>query len=63
MWLGKGKWLVRRLREADPQMALRLPATHRREVAAGDPSDHLIDAAGDVLSAVGARLTEGYRVG
>ncbi|GIE93109.1 nucleotidyltransferase domain-containing protein [Paractinoplanes rishiriensis] len=58
-WLGRGKWLVRRLRDHDPAVADRLLAAHRRAVAEGDPGD-LTAAADEVLARVGGRLTAGY---
>lgn len=61
-WLGRGKWLVRRLRETDPGLADHLLAAHRRCVADGDPSG-LVAVADKVLSGVGGRLTEGFRAG
>jgi predicted nucleotidyltransferase len=58
-WLGRGKWLVRRLRAHDRPLADRLLAAHRRAVAEGDATA-LTAAADDVLSRVGGRLTAGY---
>lgn len=58
-WLGRGKWLLRRLREQDNRLAGELLAGHRRAVATGDPTG-LVAAADHVLDAVGGRLTEGF---
>ena len=58
-WLGKGKWLVRRLRAEDDRLAEDLLTGHHRAVATGDPTG-LVAAADQVLDAVGGRLTEGF---
>lgn len=58
-WLGTGKWLVRRLREHDPNLARQLLAGHRHAVATGDVTA-LIAICDRVLDAVGGRLTEGF---
>lgn len=58
-WLGRGKWLVRRLRAVDGPLAGRLLAAHRRAVAGGAIGD-LVAVAEDVLARVGGRLSEGY---
>lgn len=60
-WLGKGKWLVRRLREHAPDLADELLAGHRRAVATGEVG-RLVAACDKVLDAVGGRITEGFRV-
>jgi hypothetical protein len=54
-WLGSGKWLLRELRSADPDMAGRLVA------AIGDPS-RLTDVAEEVLGRAGGRLFAGFRL-
>jgi predicted nucleotidyltransferase len=59
-WLGRGKWLVRRLRAFDGPLADRLLAAHRHAVANGDPAE-LITAADDIVTRVGGRLAAGYR--
>ncbi|MGQ0631883.1 MAG: nucleotidyltransferase domain-containing protein [Sporichthyaceae bacterium] len=59
-WLGRGKWLVRRVREADAPLDGRLSASFRRAVASGDTVD-LLAVADEVLATVGGRLSEGYR--
>jgi hypothetical protein len=60
-WQGTGKWLVRRLRESDPELTERLMAGHRAAVSSGDVSG-LVAAADTVLDTCGGRLTEGYVV-
>jgi hypothetical protein len=61
-WLGRGKWLVRRLREVDQPLAERLLAAHRRAVGQGDVAD-LLTVGEAVLARAGGRLTEGFRIG
>jgi predicted nucleotidyltransferase len=58
-WLGRGKWLIRRLRAVDRPLADRLLAAHRRVVGNGVVDD-LITVADEVLAGVGGRLSEGY---
>jgi hypothetical protein len=60
-WQGTGKWLYRRLRECDEELAERMYTGHRLLVAGGDPSD-FIGAVDEVLTLVGGRLTEGFAV-
>lgn len=60
-WLGTGKWLLRRLREDDPELADQLLAGHRSAVATGEVS-RLIRVCDTVLDEVGGRLTEGFSV-
>lgn len=59
-WLGRGKWLVRRLRAADTELADRLIDAFRRVVAAGDRTC-LAQVTVQVLDEVGGPLAEGYR--
>jgi hypothetical protein len=54
-WLGGGKWLLRELRAADPELAGRLL------LAAGDPAA-LTALADQTLHRAGGRLWEGFRV-
>ena len=61
-WLGRSKWLVRRLTGADPRVARDLMAAHRVAVGTGDTAS-LEGAAEAILDEVGGRLTEGYRAG
>ncbi|HVQ88158.1 MAG TPA: nucleotidyltransferase domain-containing protein [Actinomycetes bacterium] len=58
-WLGRGKWLIRRLREADPDLAHQLSAAHREVVSSGSHTD-LVKVMEDVLARAGGPLTEGY---
>lgn len=58
-WLGTGKWLLRRLRENDPELADQLLAGHRSAVAIGEVSE-LVRVCDTVLDGVGGRLTEGF---
>jgi hypothetical protein len=60
-WQGKGKWMVRRLREYDADLAHRLLAGHRAAVASGDIAG-LVAACDAVLAPLGGRLTEGFAV-
>ncbi len=53
-WLGRGKWLLRELRAADPALADELIA------ARADPA-RLTALADDVLARAGGRLWAGYR--
>ncbi|MCC0100274.1 nucleotidyltransferase domain-containing protein [Streptomyces flavotricini] len=59
-WIGGGKWLPRRLLEADPQLGAALLEGHHRLCGSGDPAA-LISAALKVLDLVGGPLREGYR--
>jgi len=60
-WQGKGKWMVRRLRECDPELAKRLLAGHRDVVTSGDIAG-LVAVCDAVLAPLGGRLTEGFAV-
>jgi hypothetical protein len=53
-WLGSGKWLLRELRAADPQLAEELLAARELPVA-------LAQLAQNVLDRAGGRLWAGYR--
>jgi len=53
-WLGGGKWLLRELRAAEPQLAEEL-------VGARDDPARLVSLAEDVLARAGGRLWAGYR--
>jgi hypothetical protein len=53
-WLGTGKWLLRELRAADPQLAEEL-------LAAREDPPRLAALAGRVLAMAGGRLWDGYR--
>ncbi|MFE4638903.1 nucleotidyltransferase domain-containing protein [Streptomyces sp. NPDC056773] len=59
-WSGGGKWLPRRLREADPELGSALLDGHLRACATGDVAA-LAGAASEVLDLVGGPLREGYR--
>jgi hypothetical protein len=54
-WLGSGKWLLRELRAADPELAERLVS------AIGDPA-LLTAVADEVLSRFGGRFWAGFRL-
>jgi hypothetical protein len=54
-WVGRGKWLSRRLLEADPYRGGRLLRGFARDRAL------LLEAAGDALEAAGGPLRVGYR--
>lgn len=60
-WLGKGKWLLRMLRESDRDLADRLYVGHRAAVATGDATA-LVDACDAVLEPLGGRLADGFAV-
>ncbi|MEU3829077.1 nucleotidyltransferase domain-containing protein [Streptomyces sp. NPDC029080] len=59
-WIGGGKWLPRRLLEADGERGAALLEGHLLLCSSGDPKP-LIDAASQVLALVGGPLREGYR--
>ncbi|MFC5108336.1 hypothetical protein [Kibdelosporangium philippinense] len=59
VWLGHGKWLLRRLRDADSTVCRQLLTGYRQLVASGD-SVVLRQAAEVVLNRSGGRLMEGY---
>ncbi|WP_409491326.1 nucleotidyltransferase domain-containing protein [Amycolatopsis sp. cmx-11-12] len=59
-WRSHGKWLLRRLREADPETADDLLRGYRRLVCEGDPA-LLRHVSTRVLDDVGGRLLAGYR--
>jgi hypothetical protein len=58
-WLGRGKWLVRLLRDADQQVSTSLMMGHRVAVATGNV-DEFVTACEAVLAEAGGRLTEGF---
>ncbi|MBT2406544.1 MULTISPECIES: nucleotidyltransferase domain-containing protein [unclassified Streptomyces] len=58
-WVGGGKWLPRRLLEADGEHGGALLDGHRHLCETGDPAS-LIDAAARILDLVGGPLREGY---
>ncbi|MFJ3860401.1 nucleotidyltransferase domain-containing protein [Streptomyces sp. NPDC090085] len=58
-WVGGGKWLPRRLREADPEHARALLDGYRRLCEKGEPEE-LTEAATSVLTLIGGPLREGY---
>jgi hypothetical protein len=60
-WLGRGKWLVRLLRDADPEVSASLMKGHRLAVATGSFHE-LVAACEAVLAEAGGRLTEGFSV-
>ena len=59
-WIGGGKWLPRRLLEADGERGAALLEGHLRLCTSGDPMP-MIDAASQILALVGGPLREGYR--
>ncbi|MGW1713122.1 nucleotidyltransferase domain-containing protein [Streptomyces sp. NPDC002156] len=59
-WIGRGKWLPRRLLEADAERGATLLEGHLHLCESGDP-ERLIDAAMEILDLVGGPLREGYR--
>jgi hypothetical protein len=58
-WLGRGKWLVRFLRDVDQEIATSLMTGHRVAVATGS-ADAFVAACEVVLAEAGGRLTEGF---
>jgi hypothetical protein len=54
-WSGSGKWLLRELRDADPELAARMVA------ALGNPAA-LTSAADEVLARAGGRLWDGLKL-
>ncbi|MFB9909725.1 nucleotidyltransferase domain-containing protein [Allokutzneria oryzae] len=61
-WLGTGKWLLRRLREAAPDTCHTLVRSYRDLVSGEDPS-RFHSAVSEVLDSVGGRLLVGYQRG
>ncbi|WP_405890490.1 nucleotidyltransferase domain-containing protein [Streptomyces sp. NBC_01527] len=59
-WIGSGKWLPRRLLEADAKLGAALLEAHRHLCKSGDP-EPLINTASGILNLVGGPLREGYR--
>ncbi|MFB7737071.1 nucleotidyltransferase domain-containing protein [Streptomyces sp. NPDC056112] len=59
-WVGGGKWLPRRLLEADAERGGALLQGHRHLCETGDPT-LLIKAAERILDLLGGPLREGYR--
>ncbi|WP_329273281.1 nucleotidyltransferase domain-containing protein [Streptomyces sp. NBC_01451] len=59
-WIGRGKWLPRRLLEADAERGAALLEGHLHLCESGDPV-RMIDAASEILDLVGGPLREGYR--
>ncbi|MFD9597829.1 nucleotidyltransferase domain-containing protein [Kitasatospora sp. NPDC059973] len=59
-WIGGGKWLPRRLLEADAERGAALLEGHLHLCESGDPG-LMIDAASGILNLVGGPLREGYR--
>ncbi|WP_037891374.1 nucleotidyltransferase domain-containing protein [Streptomyces sp. NRRL S-87] len=58
-WTGGGKWLPRRLLEADPGRGGALLDGYRRLCEEGEPYD-FADAAAEILALAGGPLREGY---
>ncbi|MFF4448218.1 nucleotidyltransferase domain-containing protein [Streptomyces sp. NPDC001502] len=58
-WVGGGKWLPRRLLQADPERGGALLDGYRRLCESGTPED-LSDAAAEILTLAGGPLREGY---
>ena len=60
-WQGRGKWVVRQLRSADPALAKDLMLAHREAVATGQVA-YLVRTSEAVLDEAGGRLTEGFSI-
>ncbi|MCO1654209.1 nucleotidyltransferase domain-containing protein [Pseudonocardia sp. S2-4] len=58
-WLGRGKWLARRLRQAAPATAADLVAAHRH-LHEGGGAERFVGAVLRALAPSGGRLAEGY---
>jgi hypothetical protein len=58
-WVGRGKWLVRLLRAADPDLAHEVMSAHRAAVSSGSVNS-LITVAGRIVNEIGGPLTGGY---
>ncbi|MFJ9944679.1 hypothetical protein [Streptomyces erythrochromogenes] len=58
-WTGSGKWLSRRLLQADPDHGGALLEGYRRLCEEGEPED-FADAAVEVLALMGGPIREGY---
>ncbi|MFF1444582.1 nucleotidyltransferase domain-containing protein [Streptomyces sp. NPDC058295] len=58
-WIGGGKWLPRRLLEADDQRGTALLEGHLHLCESGDPTP-MMDAVSEILDLVGGPLREGY---
>ncbi|MET9760101.1 nucleotidyltransferase domain-containing protein [Streptomyces sp. NPDC006372] len=58
-WTGSGKWLPRRLLEADPELGAALLGGHLHLCDTRAP-DRLIEAASKILDLAGGHLREGY---
>jgi hypothetical protein len=59
-WLGTGKWLVRQLRNDDPDLAARLTQSVTAALVSDD-RDKLRAVVLEILDRVGGPLSEGYR--
>jgi predicted nucleotidyltransferase len=59
-WMGRGKWLLRRLQQMDRTLAERLVEAHRTVICRGDPWP-LVEVTDGILATVGGRLSSGYR--
>lgn len=60
LWRSNGKWLLRRLRAADPGLSAALLSSYRQLVATGDP-DAFTGAVRQALDTTGGRVFVGYR--
>ena len=58
-WIGTGKWLPRRLLEADDRRGAALLEGHLHLCESGDPTP-MTDAVSEILDLVGGPLREGY---
>jgi predicted nucleotidyltransferase len=58
-WTGGGKWLPRRLTQADPELGGALLDGYRHLCEHGEPED-FADAAAEILALAGGPLREGY---
>ncbi|MET9589117.1 nucleotidyltransferase domain-containing protein [Streptomyces sp. NPDC006539] len=59
-WIGGGKWLPRRLLQADAELGAALLEAHLHLCKSGDPGP-MVNAASGILNLVGGPLREGYR--
>lgn len=58
-WRGRGKWLLRQLRQHDDVTASALMRAHREVITSGD-TEPLGEVCDQVLAPLGGRLTEGF---
>lgn len=58
-WLGSGKWILRQLRQTDPELTRRLVDAYQATIGTGQ-REPLMRVVQGILDEVGGRLMEGY---